>query len=813
MKKRKLLRVVLIVLVCVAMMVPSVPVFACGPFFPETHFIFTKHPDLPLDTFAEGELGILQPTYARSYLVVAYRYLSGVGLSKAEQAAAISLWKERIGPDWGSAGYYDVSRAQKRWFETRSKVPAISTDLSGKGTGSFKDDANWNTIQITGHYDSQENCLDPAFETAANTLEARVRQFGIASLAVRSWVGAQDAVFKLCNGSARKNASSYPAQAESSLPEIIQADRAYQAAEAHFYNGDYDGARELFSLISRDTHSQWRATGALMTARSIIRKATLFAPNPEIENAGLREARLVLEGIVKDASMSSMHHAAEDLICFVDVRIDPADYLHRLGQNLARPHNANLKHDLSDYTILLDKRLVPFDDPKVMAGDGTAKPYTKSPLDLVPGSSRSDSLTDWILTFQSVDNSVLAHAIERWRTTGSVAWLVSALTKLKAGDPNAAELLSAARRVETNSPAYQTLMFNVLRVEALSGDRDSARRELNILLENNTKKLPRSALNLFLALRMSLAQNLEEFLRDSARTPTGVSSGEDDLEIPTHAGLFRGKQADNSAEDAHQLFDMDAAWTASRELPTAMLVRAVETKTLPLELRSEVAISTWVRAIVIGDDANATRLAQIVIELEPKLASEMKVYLAAVDPGSRKSRAILTILRTPGMRPFVVYGLGRGPAILSMDKYGNNWWCSLDDANGKAGHSSELASEIEGPGNFFDKPQALAGIYGGHGFDSPSFLTQDERIAAEREWTSLSKREAGATWLALQGVAWAKAHPDDPNAPETLHLAVRTLRYSCGEDVSDHTLSREAFTLLHRKYPNSEWTKKTPFWF
>ena len=61
--------------------------FSCGPFFPSAIFTYTWHPDFPLDRFARGELGVLQPTYARSYLAVAYRYLSGVGLDTEAQQA------------------------------------------------------------------------------------------------------------------------------------------------------------------------------------------------------------------------------------------------------------------------------------------------------------------------------------------------------------------------------------------------------------------------------------------------------------------------------------------------------------------------------------------------------------------------------------------------------------------------------------------------------------------------------------------------------------------------------------------------------
>jgi hypothetical protein len=55
------------------------------------HFHLYLHPDLPLTSYAQGQLGIL-PTYAQSYLYVAYRYLIGMGFDPEEQAALLALW-------------------------------------------------------------------------------------------------------------------------------------------------------------------------------------------------------------------------------------------------------------------------------------------------------------------------------------------------------------------------------------------------------------------------------------------------------------------------------------------------------------------------------------------------------------------------------------------------------------------------------------------------------------------------------------------------------------------------------------------------
>src|SRR5262249_25725179 len=57
---------------------------SCGPFFPEAIFVFQEHPGAPLKQYAEGSLGVVLPSYTRSYLVIAYRVFSGHPLAADE---------------------------------------------------------------------------------------------------------------------------------------------------------------------------------------------------------------------------------------------------------------------------------------------------------------------------------------------------------------------------------------------------------------------------------------------------------------------------------------------------------------------------------------------------------------------------------------------------------------------------------------------------------------------------------------------------------------------------------------------------------
>jgi hypothetical protein len=119
----RIARVSLVVMLIVALLIPPPPAFACGPYFPITIFIQTKHPDLPLAKFAAGDLGVVQSSYARSYLVVAYRYLSGGTFTSSEQKQLVALWAHRLDREKDWLGKEEVD-APARWLQTRRKVAA-----------------------------------------------------------------------------------------------------------------------------------------------------------------------------------------------------------------------------------------------------------------------------------------------------------------------------------------------------------------------------------------------------------------------------------------------------------------------------------------------------------------------------------------------------------------------------------------------------------------------------------------------------------------------------------------------------------------
>ncbi|HEV7859421.1 MAG TPA: hypothetical protein VGO91_12450 [Pyrinomonadaceae bacterium] len=759
---------------CVLLLIVSLfcyvqTVFACGPFTTEAVFTFTVHPEFPLERFAGGDIGIVQPTYARSYLYAAYRNLSGAGFNPEEQKALVELWKERLDYTWED---HEADWTAK-WIEARGKVAGIGTPPKIEV---------YRSREKPNEYDTYLNCQEDAFLNAASTLEERVKKFGGAGVEVKDWVQAQDQVFANCS-----EGQHIPASAAPDAPALIRADRAYQIAAANFYAGNFDEAKKLFEAIAGDANSPWREKAAYLIARTLLRKASL-GPD-ESKKESLAGAESQLNKVLKDGNLSASHHAASRLLNLVRVRLHPEDKLHELAHTLVqKDFDENLKQDLWDYTLLLDD----------FVGDEQAGANDNKP----PTGLRSDDVTDWIITFQSGGAGALDHSLQKWSRTGSLPWLVAALSKVPAGHTQVAALLEAASKVKSNSAAFANVSFHSIRLLNESGRGGEARQKLDDLLTKDRKSLPHSALNLFLAQRLKLASNLFEFLTYAQRTPAGFSWDEDGREQPEDISQ------DNDLKvfaDGRTLFDVDAARVLNEKMPLSVLKDAATSNALPEHLRRDLAQATWLRAVLLDDDRTASELVPLLKSLVPSMSAHLDDYLTAKGSDAKKFAAIYAWLQFPGLEPNVDSGLGRLLLPLGQqDAYRDNWWCSSASGFERA-NAPDNATETK------DKATAKAFTAISEAA-SPLFLDQPQKTAALKEHERLANFGAAPNYLSRQVISWATRNPNDPRVPEALHLAIKATRYGC-PDKETGAASKAAFQLLHKRYPASPWAKKTPYWY
>ena len=377
---------------------------SCGPFLPETVFT-TKLAPLDEARFYRGQLDILQPQYRRIYLMAAYRYLTGIGLGKADQRALLA---KPAGPDF----WIDRdSPAIQGWLQARVQLGVPPLDQIDR----FK--MLPDRVFIL-------NCGDDAFRNATATLVERGRA-GVSHDDLRDWVAAQDQVFANCSGA---TGPSVPATLPATAARGMQADRAYQIAAAEFYAGQFDAASADFLRIAGDRSSSWHGIAPYLVARALIRKAMIDDP------AAAPAAQEQLRKVLADPDAAAWHESARGLARYLLARTQPGRALSEFAHAVAT-EKTGVAGEMQDYRLMLDQ-------------------YANRNKD-VP---RDEDIADWIAAMQYTADD---HALAKWRVTRSLAWLVAALTYADQPDR---ELMAAAAQVAATSPAFTTVDFHRLRL-------------------------------------------------------------------------------------------------------------------------------------------------------------------------------------------------------------------------------------------------------------------------------------------------------------------------------------------------------------
>jgi hypothetical protein len=310
-------------------------VMPCGPGYISPLFDTRLAPEDPFTDFAAGRLGIVKPTYRRSVLFAAYRWIAGSGLNAAEQSAAIEVWNA----DLKNKSFTDegIDEAVKAWVERRKEAvgneettPAIYVERS------------------YGGYDFFPNCTRNAFETASETLSDRMTAYGRDNPHVLDWIAAQDKVFENCSSGKRN-----PEDVAPGSPVWLEKDRAYQKGAAAFYALDYEDAKKRFAEIAQDTESPWQETADYLVARTLIRQASLTKSKDRAAEL-YEQAERRLERFVSRSGKFSP--SSERMMGLIAYRVHPKERVGQLARKLAfQGGNDNFRQDLIDYTWLLDK--------------------------------------------------------------------------------------------------------------------------------------------------------------------------------------------------------------------------------------------------------------------------------------------------------------------------------------------------------------------------------------------------------------------------------------------------------------------------
>jgi hypothetical protein len=791
----------------------------CGPDFRADVFVRVNRPDRPAE-YPKGKLGLLQPTFARADLLVAYRYLSGGTLDAEEQKGWQPTYDDDE-PEWEieaqqrAAGNYGRGVIPDtpigRWVLARKDYPDAPP-------GSISQFRVMRVPVGSGSYEVDYlNCGDDAFRTATLTLADRAARWGKASAPLKDWLRAQDAVFSNC-----KDGRIIPEAATAGSPALLVADRAYQTAAAEFYSGNYSAARAQFAAIGKDGASPWQPLGGYVAARVLLRQAFSQALDPskevnEYDPALMKQAREALRAYLATAPAPppNLQKAAGALLNLVRIRTEPEVRVRELGALVGgsgASHDPNYQQDATDLLWYVNAKTPEGlrAQPNVYAQEpdekhpGVLRPATPQEIASATLERRHDAyaatkaeralspLVDWAITFVSLDPAAGAHALAEWRRTDALPWLVAALALAPEGrEP--ADLLVAAAAMPENSPGWQTAAYHRVRLLLGVGRAAEARAVLGAVVPRMAAESEPSSVNAFRALEMRASPTLAEFVTFVPRTVL-LRTSEEKLALDECREVMKNPSRHYNCLPALSPTEMDgdAAAMLNGSAPLGVWAQVARAGSLPGALRQVVAQAGWTRAVLLKDTGAAS-------EFLPLLPVALREQVSA-DSGIGFSEW-MALARNPGLTPYLTGGTQRGYSWDFVESYRENW-C-------------------------YKPPTEPAG--------SAAFLTAPDKAEGARQEQALEGINAAT--LGLNIVSYARAHADEPRAAEALYLVLRMVRYGCVEarapvskEVSPQTgmivagppptpeeealyrLKMDAARLLRERYAASPWTKKAaPF--
>jgi hypothetical protein len=726
---------------------------ACGESIPTVITVNAVWP-MDVDAYAQGHVGVVQPTYAREYLAKAYRRFTGA----ARTADAPPHF-----PDWR-----ELQKVIEGWLKAREEILQTGSPISRD---------RFDTLGSAG-YASYANCTEDAIRTATATLRARAAAWGAKSPELREWLAGQDTVFSHCGSHTTEQ---FPSELPPTALPLARADRAYQIAAANFYASRRMEAEKRFRAIAEDRQSPWRPFGRYLAVRCLIREATLG--DDEARAAQLFvQADSELRSILADPSLERVHRPARQLLAFVSIRVDPIGRAHELSTTIRTAPTVE-SQDWVDFVWLMDKFL------------GQQTSYSYEGIEDREALIANDDLLDWILAMQGAGDQALGRALSRWQQTQSVAWLVVAMWKVSPGGKEAPALLAAAAKVPRDSAAYQTLAFLRTRLLTASGDRDAARAVLASVSTQAGEGTPAEAANLFRAQALLLARSLGELLPNVGRVPVGSVWS---------YGLRSGTEIKYDGDT----IDLDGMLLLTEKLPLDRLVESLASKALPERIRARLASATFVRAVMLGREEAALTAARFLRTQFPPMASDFDRYIKAADSEARHRAGILVLVKRTGLKAFVdtddetTYSASLQPDVVQRDR--TTWWC------GFAAVTQTGRSGVYGYDSVVTPLPDLTAL--APTVPVPEFLTAAERSNLQREMESLAALGTAPNYLLRESVRWARSARSDVNAAEALARAIQATRWACGDDETA-THARTAFRVLHAQFPGTEWARRTRYWY
>lgn len=740
---------------------PAAPASACIWPYQEPAY-WREYPAGPeRDAFLAGEVGILDNDWSDRGLYVAWRHFQGLGLPKeswedfrlTEQAAeeAEMLASTVAALESSPEGSAEPAAEPEPEFVPYDAVGRWHAAVQ-RVTGTL--DGQWLSAEFAG--DVPDGKGGTQFLYFLNCLDPAF-EAATAALDQRRerWGKDSKELEEWLRGQEQVFANcsqlaESPAELGASWPADLRADRQYQIAAADFYGMRYAAAAERFHRIAADKSSPWAAAAAFAAARTTLRRG-LFG-----------QAAAELRAIAENPALAEYHASAGRLIRYAELRDDREQAARRLESALG---SAKLPPEAAARLFdarWLSRQLAPAPERPLLYFLQSVSSWKVPAKDVYAAWKAAPAPTSLVVA--------LLRADEAWtgNDAGREAADPPAAGEVLFGKAESEALVDAAAKVQKGAPAYLSARYYRASLLARLGRPEEARQELDRLLAEKVGQ--RSDVQRLRHLRAHVARDWRELVDFGLLAPLGETDENGSRVYAVYPASYNAELA----EDTRLLIPL-AVESIDRLASLAEIAELQRHAALPAHYRRDLALIGFLRAALQDKAQEAAAFAEAAAAVEPELAPLFGEWRSAEDADRRRFAAALLALRQPGLSIDLWPTWGRTTPLGEIDSGRANWWCDV----------AELPSDRQ----------------------RPTFLLGKEAPAdAAFGWQS------GPNHLGREVLAYAKKYPDDPRLPEALHRTVRATRFGCfGSPFAE--VSKGAFTLLHQRFPKSEWAAQTKYWF
>ena len=739
---------------------------------PRDELVSRNTADFDADTMLHGTIGIVLPTWDAGSQYLAWRAIVTAGKA----------------PHWPAPASAPQGDVPKGW--TDAAATAASAPEAGGGLST-----------IAERYGDRQNCAPDAQSFATLTLSQLQRRPDRSKARVDAWLSAQNSVFALCARDpldVLAGADPLLAPLPASEPLYWRQLRDYQMAAMAFYAAHYAQSQQAFARIGQTPGHPMQAWGAYLALRSHLRAVQLPAgaplkvnpagptPPPPEQVADLETLRKEGAAILHDPALAPLHEATEATLRRAAFLLAPG---HRFAELTAMLDD--LQADPARDDTLADWMLMGY-----ATGDQAADARTLAAL------RAAHPWFDWVSALPHDDASVAAatkaasapcagaclYASHAW-TRGAArrgddaaagqhrAWLAAALMS---ESPLTQAMEREALAVPARAPEYATLRYYLAgRLSAARrGDEARALSEGLLARLRAGKPVSGSAINLVTQQRFADATSVADAAGYLLMRP-GASTNPD--------------TGERAAADAGTLMPADAGlrWL-DRSLSVADLLTVARSLPTPSPWRARIAVAAWMRADLLGDAAAALEASTLVEQLAPTLRPVTTRYRTLPAGAQRQHWLMVSALRrglSPDLNPYNRDVDGTWP-VAKPDETVADMWCHI------------------GMFPMFDTPPAA--VVNTAPPDAPEVTADAALRDAER--ARLQKLHSATGWVGLHAIDWAASHPADKELPWLLYVAVQSSRGGC-TDPDRTAISKKAWQILHKRFPSSEWTAATPYFY